>query len=77
MLSERVVAISRKFSYGEVTNTGTLLELIKEEVRRIKQQNPDLHAYCLDDVGLVRKGGALRAKLYFTRAPRVKHAITL
>jgi hypothetical protein len=77
MLSERVVAISRKFSYGEVTNTGTLLELIKEEVRRIKQQNSDLHAYRLDDVGLVRKGGALRAKLYFTRTPREKYAITL
>lgn len=77
MPSQRIVAISRKFSYAEAINMGTLLKRIKEEVRRIKQQNPDLHMYRLEDVGLVRKGGVLRAKLYFTRTPRVKHAITL
>lgn len=77
MPSERVVAISREFSYVETINVGTLLKRIKEEVRRIKEQNPALHMYRLDDVGLVRTGDALRAKLYFTRISRVKHAIIL
>lgn len=72
----RVVAISGKFSYAEATDVETLLKRIKEEVARIKQENPDLHMYRLVDVGLVRKGGALRAKLYFACTPQAKHAVT-
>ncbi len=68
MSNSEIVALSRRLTCKRSDNIGSILDAIKEEVKYLKEVNPELYAYHLNDVGIISKNGYLHAKLYFSKS---------